>query len=696
MPRLRSMEERNVVGSIRIRREKARRGFQGRDHYYAKGPASEERQTFCKVLEHGSPLLFQEGLAAGEPWKRFPWLTLIIGSGCLDARVDPISLSAGVKAAIAVILDGEDEKKRAAVVRPDSHVSEAETALDFVEALVSDRAHPRRSTSEAIPAVEAGEVSPIAARFVLLAGVLTRLFYSAKASSVEPVGRWEGEEATLSSGGTTRPRTEFEEQLDEQAQQTLRLSQWHCMRAIAELPDAPREFARALGNPLEELLDGLKDLPARIDRSRLRLITEVCWYLLTMHQSPYPGWTELLLGLTLREGRSGSRTRPAPYDLRDQATPIEALLLPRTEESWRRGPADDEGKQLMPAAADVLWAQANEIRRQLRPKEEGGNGSTDLPPASAFVTGFDLELEMALWRSAPEGSSFFVVLPVHVFHDAFDEEARPCWLRGEVRKEGGEPEGLQQLRFPVAWQVLTPKVDNQELLRGPHIVHLNGAPLIGLPGSRGDRRRDQAIENDLAAIREGLAAVKADPGDGFVNVENAPKVLEHAVTTDEYLAVRQAEVELILASRQEKDSAARGDRSLPPFLSSSSASDSDGENPRFWMALGVPISDPAVRHRLVSQLTPKSRVSASEAERPAWLPTPHPPRRFSGIVVNLRISDEDAHLLYWMGFDVVRDSAAAFTTDLRHYAKHIRRGGNAAWPPMAGNCPIAETEAHGE
>jgi hypothetical protein len=133
------------------------------------------------------------------------------------------------------------------------------------------------------------------------------------------------------------------------------------------------------------------------------------------------------------------------------------------------------------------------------------------------------------------------------------------------------------------------------------------------------------------------------------------------------------------------------------------------------MAVGVPINDPAIRHRLVSQLTPKrppadawlrpvARVDAGEAGRePAAedllglatvtdQPGPAEARPLTGIVVNRRVSDDEAHLLYWIGFDVVRDTASSFTPDLLHYAQHLRAGGRKSWPPKDLPCPLERNE----
>jgi len=62
--------------------------------------------------------------------------------------------------------------------------------------------------------------------------------------------------------------------------------------------------------------------------------------------------------------------------------------------------------------------------------------------------------------------------------------------------------------------------------------------------------------------------------------------------------------------------------------------------------------------------------------------------RYSGVVVNRRITDDESALLFWMGFDVIRDSAAEFTEDLDHYTLHLEAGGRQAWPTASGECNL--------
>ena len=78
------------------------------------------------------------------------------------------------------------------------------------------------------------------------------------------------------------------------------------------------------------------------------------------------------------------------------------------------------------------------------------------------------------------------------------------------------------------------------------------------------------------------------------------------------------------------------------------------------------------------------------SERPdddSIAPVADPVDQVDGLAVNLRIDDEDASLLYWLGFDVVETDATAFTDDLNHYARHVAEGpGNR--PPRNARCEL--------
>jgi hypothetical protein len=224
--------------------------------------------------------------------------------------------------------------------------------------------------------------------------------------------------------------------------------------------------------------------------------------------------------------------------------------------------------------------------------------------------------------------------------------------------------------------------------------------------------------------------------------------IEHAIFADEYLSFRHAEIELFYQNYSEKDSANRFDRSLPRLLTSSSSdrNDSDGRNPRFWMVMGVALGDPGIRYRLISQLSfghsvtratgPATGTSASTSDQRAMptqsdLPSeinpddvfgiqrlegmvpetariresnngkpaeeeeeeefegPSAYGQYSGIIVNWRITEDEASTLYWLGFDVIKDRVGSFDDDLIHYTNHLKEDGWLGWPSIY-DCEVSD------
>lgn len=711
--------------------------------------------------------------AGGDPfaeiplnWAGLPWLTPVLGSGCLelpdDPELTPEALGDKVRRRLSVVL-GKNEDERLQGAPPYSA-----RAARFAEELATDRMHPAQrrpgrptgaavDSTEEVSSVAKQEAETVAARVVLIATLVTEFFYRVKGVSGGPLSRWNEDKATLPKGTPS---------LVDVMQDVVRpaLEQIEVVRSA--LSENPSLVEKGLDAPvcgvLSEVYKGLdrRESPT-VTFAHLRLITDTAWYVLTQGSTIYPGWSDLLLGLMLREGQSGThrfpRTRPRLLNLHSVPKAVENLYLPPTRRSWNtavglhaldatpsnRTSTPDEpvtGRdRLYARVADVLWAQTRALRAtdvgpepSLVARGVTGPTNTPLPPASAFITSFDIELDMALWLRAiekdtgtarpgspngtgDEGSAlapFYVVVPVHVLRNEDDEHAALCWLRGRIQPDRrlGLDMQLERIRRPQDWRLLTPNsVDARELLGGPHVVHLSGCPLFELP-----KRGDPAVASLVDDLR--TLHMRIDDPESIC--------LEHAVTVDEYLAFRQSEVELLWSAQKAKSKEDRRSRGLHPFLLASSRSPSDpGQNPRFWAAFGVPVADAAVRHRIVSQFTlrhllaladdvtgggPSGPVTPPAGGRLGRAPTPNNTRsiggggrlgaqpnvgvmeereggtdpsdersaaasrrHLDGVVVNRRINDDEASILYWIGLDVVIDDARSFIKDLEHYARHL-------------------------
>ena len=417
----------------------------------------------------------------------------------------------------------------------------------------------------------------------------------------------------------------------------------------------------------------------------LRLMTEVAWFFLTRRTPIYPGWTDLLFQLRLRKGEeiiTGSRTlRP----LTKLWSSVSDMLMYATRESWKSLdpaiPSHSPRDRLYEGAADVMWAQTDALI-------ELGPG-TVLPPAVTFVTSFDVELEMALW-SAPVKGIFSVVVPVHILQvpEASAKEAEFGWLIGDIDSSSVTDwsEGLEMILHPTNWRPFTPDYNPRQLLDRPIVVHLNGCPLF-----------------ELGGLPAGfLSKFKLSTKGSHLSVV-------HAVTVDEYFALRLSELEMFWTGNDvRKEPSDRVSRALHPNLLE------DGEcNPRFWLSLGVPVADPAVRSRVMSQIAVSRMRSGSPDDTPSSERrlTHLPPKNTGGIshraapsgagrsdieglAVNKNIDEDEAGLLYWLGFDVVSSDCSDFVDDLTHYARHVRADPYDEWsgkrPPTDRPCPLAE------
>lgn len=606
------------------------------------------------------------------------WVTLVLGSGCLEAldAEDRAALGGLASAVIANLGNhpGAD----------DWFEGDAEGALRrFVARLVADRVDPKyRSDAAAAPAV-----TDDAASLVLLAALMTRLYHRIKASEVTALTRSGDEVATMDRRAVWWPpikRTLVEPAVRIADELGSRLGDDPVSNLVKDVLGAVKGTISPSGND-----------PARVALWHLALLTECAWYLLTQHTSVYPGWSDLLLTLAverspLRREELALSTRDGLLKLRSglprpafahqglAAEAVRGVFEPRTRVSWDRsqaGKASSDRSRLYAACAKLLNAQAAEAAstwpQQLRP-----------PVASAFVTTFDLELEMALLRAA--ASPFLVVVPFHVLVGGLtkraDVQSHPAWLAYVVRPD---IDGVDDLLKPSEWVVLRSDlfqgvaaipVDRDEstavVARGdpslrfgnlPVVVRLSGSPLVTPPPLY-----DQATNRWTPHVDE----LKNVPGTSFRppaepsgNPRDPGIAIEHAVVIDEYAAMQQTAAELFTPEKNARIG-------LPTELAGGK-----GDRARFWMLLGVQVSDPGMRHRVAFQMSAPALTGL--------VPLSAPTR--PGVVVNRRLTSEDQELLHWFGFDVVHGRCQDFVEDLERVAAHHVAGW---WHPVDADCTI--------
>ncbi len=617
-------------------------------------------------------------------WPGFPWLTPVLGSGCLDLPAEASYAPDRLARVIA-----EDVKR----LVPSSSVIGGSALPSRVSKFTLDLL-TSRSPKDYEPGQDAKDpkLDDVAVRLVIVATLLTRFFYISRARSSSALSRWDDETAEFSPNAeeADRPLMESPNQLA-----ALALDLIGATRRDLHPRRRTDKVAAAVYKLLGEIASGLDEAeydaePRRLKLSDLRLISDVAWYYLIHGSKIYPGWTDLLLRLMLREGtasRSSGRARPRELTIRQLPDAVRDLLEDVTKRSFESAERDPSSvrDRLYAGVADVLWAQCDARTRADLNEEQ----IRELPPATAFVTSFDIELDMAMWRSA-EGRTFSVAIPVHVTATLNSRDAAFCWLLADVdpTREVAPDEQLRLLRENLSnWRLITPKMHPDDFKAHPIIVHLNGAPLFTAA----------SLENGAnAGLRAQLAAV---------GVEDT--LVSHAVTVDEYLALRQSAAELFWTAGQMEHS-----RALHQDLTLDTKT-----IPRFWLALGVPMDDAAVRNRFASQITlswVRDHAFTREAQAdPAAKPAARarkggglgerrsPPKADTGdksadapradvfgVAVNTRMSADETGLMNWLGLDVVNAECQEFTGELHHYAAHVRETGEAKRPPIDEPCEL--------
>lgn len=622
-------------------------------------------------------------------WQKFPWLTMVIGSGCLEV---PAASAAIARAMGSAVMEQLEQS-------PSSWDLDRwqERVTEFTSTLVEDRLMSgRRQEDVASEKVERRQVSVEAAQLTFATALLTRVYHQVSTVYPRAMSRWEDDvaELDLDRGSTASEEIEALIATTEDVLQTVqkRLAK----QQEASKVETTENILHAVGQLLDDIFTDLsnKGRVRKVPVQRLRLLTEVAWYFLIRDTPIYPGWTDLLLRLMLAQStrdqqRSPRRPRPRYTSLLELADAAKSVLVVATERSWETARAGTEAEfsrqHLYRATAAMLWEQADAHSSRL-PR------SPDLPPAAAFMTTLDLELEMALTATEPD-RAFSVAIPVYVVRHRDADEAEFCWLMADIPPAIDDGLGdLNRLRRPLNWRVLDERSFVDEPRDRPLVIHLSGCPLIELPKA--------SQMSDL--LREGLHAA---------GIDVTPKtVLVPAITLDEYLAMRQTEAELSWLNRgSSADPKSRRSRGLPESLTQTR---SKAGTVRYWLVMGVPMADPAVRNRVLAHVSSVHRKTVESEPVPGSsgrLGSPGrlglgPPEldvptvlgepvqagggEIAGAAVSLHIDDDEVALLHWLGLDVVEESCHAYSDDLIHYALHVKAEDDDKRPPLRESCTL--------
>lgn len=633
------------------------------DYLESKVPAFIDPPKFCNALETiYAPL--------GTNYKRhgYPWITLVLGSGCLEAGHDIGGTGVDeVPATVERLLEDQP-------ALPDG-TNSAKLASAFAASLIADRLGPsalsdgeepgepadsderRRSAADSI----AAKTGLRTAKLLLCAALLTRLYHLASAAAPDALSRSGHDRVILPTGRAGSAELESDA-LDPALAllEELIASTGHGNPTTGETV-----LHQALSKINGSLHSAGKQPSLRV--ADIQLLTELCWYSLTQDTAVYPGWNDLLLHLSTRTSPAlvdRWLPRPAFDDVDAACRFVEQRYKAATELSWEQLALED------PTARDRFYATVADVLRQqsLLRSRVSKNSPVQPPIASAFVTSFDLELEMAMWRSSTE--PFVVAVPMNLLQDIAEPDAHlasVCWLGCVIRPDHTLPldEQLERLRTPADsdWFLLNGE-QNYELTYGsyPVVVRLSGSPLMRPP----QLSTEDGEWNDLCLrlLKDLYIALPDEPPDA----QDPELRLAHVALLDEYSAVQHAASEFIILNDRVR-------HGLPAALTGTRGS----AFARFWMMMGVQVSDSSIRYRFASQLTVPTAIDGESVKD-----QPTPSR--AGLVVNWRTDDTVRDLLGWYDFDVVTDRCETFLGDLQHYLRHLK--GDIRKPPGRKACDL--------
>ena len=628
----------------------------GRDEYLkAKVAPQVEPRRLCNALEE-----INEPLGGLYKKRGFPWITLVLGSGCLETGLDISSTEVRSVPGIVRRLLADQPPL------PDG-TNSAKLASAFAASLIEDRLgsaagerpeHADKaagSHGEARSAVNSFDatIDVKTAKLMLCAALLTRLYHVASAVAPEALSRGGHDKARVHAGRAGSAELETD---------TLNPT----IDLLGELLSATGQDNQTMGDmvlhqALSEIDNSLRsrEKDASLRLADIQLLTELCWYSLTQGTSVYPGWSDLLLHLSTHNTPTlldRWLPRPAFDDIDAACQFVEKRYAEVTRLSWDQLTDEDQSDR------ERFYATvAGILRQQAILRREAPQPSPLQPPiASAFVMSFDLELEMAMWRSSEE--PFVVAVPMNLLQDIAEPPAHlasVCWLGCLIRPDHSlsHAEQVDRLREPAEsdWFVISGET-NYELSYGNHpvVVRMSGSPLMRAPRLWTEDGRWNDLCHRLADhYRIHLPDEPINPGEPELR-------MAHVALLDEYSAMQHAASEFYIY-QPGSDSSDRVRRGLPAAITGTRSS----AFTRFWMMMGVQVSDSSIRYRFASQMTVPTSIDGESTKNT------HRPKR-AGLVVNWRTDDTVRDLLGWYNFDVVTDRCENFQGDLQHYLRHLQ------------------------
>jgi hypothetical protein len=632
------------------------------------------------VLQHatangGAPSTGESRVDAADPLNRqnlasalgfTPWLTPVLGSGCLESlpqqHVEPERLAQAV---------AEQLLRLESLEVPAGSESWATIGRRYTESLARERT--RHATTDSTMIVHDIEVSAEAARMVLASALLTRYLFAVRAVDPVALSRRHDERVRFSASWSSLDDPyDVSESVIQPTTHLLRMIEDDLAAGRLDLdPSIANQIRRFCKDIREDLLG-----QGGISTNAVRLLTEIAWYIVTKPLATYYGWTEVLVWLILRDSvKTSRRRRPAPPNLESPIGWIRELYkLPTSTRvaSVLDGSLADQPTSIYKVLAAVLAEEGRVYDRATSVVPQSA------PQPIAVSMAFDLELEMQLFA---QGQPFTVALPIHVAADA-SAPADTLWVAGDVDLDpavwvGDSHDSAPFMLQPTNWRLLSKAVADSTKAGGtrPMVIRMVGGPLISL--------------RELDA-----ASLLSDPS-VLGLTENVQGIPPHAaVTIDEYHAMRLGELEMLNAAYKTVEQSTSNPEErfgLPPNLLQDKGKAS---NPvvRAWAMFGIPLSDPALRQRFMSlqsvrhsrawsTTAPASQPSSGRTALASARATPMTfpedgevpsPADLIGFAINKETDYDQAFFLSWLGFQVVEAPVEEFIDDISHYAQHLK------------------------
>lgn len=586
--------------------------FEGLDEFLddeARRPNPVERQLTA-IVELNNQALPANDIHELEVPPRFPWITPVLGSG--NDEGDPVKRRDSVLRRLdrirTVLTSSASESTREL----------SDDAVKFASNLVLDRFGPA-PPNEMSRDVSADEI-PLAEReaeLVLLTSLLTRLYHAAAEDRVTPMSRWADDAPSVDPSG----------------------GRWYhiddlYLRPALELLDRLKREPWDYG-PIGDLLEAVEDTCRRyntITRAELRLLTETVWHCLLSEDFTDPGWSDLMVELALlldtRFHHAEGRPRPVPSVLAHQITALVNRFQSLATSTW--------------SSASVLHDVVVEMLCEQARLQTENTGPFATPLAAAFVTSFDLALELAFLRA---GRAFTIALPFLVTED--EGPVRVVWLRRTINPDIERTPEMLFGHAQAQWEVLSgDQTYGHDRTIPPTIVRLAGCPAITPPRLDDHPALSKAVRSSIG--------LRTEVG------RHAPRLeLVSASVINEHVASILGVAESYL----DHDEGRR--LGLPMSLLCAPG----GLNPcfaRYWLLLGTQLGEGAIRQRMIAQLG--AAIMTTPAPDLGRGPVCH------GMAVNRTVGELDALMLQWRGLDIVRrTSSSELVGHLQHYVRHLKK-----------------------